>query len=125
MVGAGSVQDAGDLVGLLLGILSPRRSSILGNSPEDSQQRESDDGLLVDDVELVANSRDAQTSAGGEHGSLGERAVSGDGYRVQERLGLLLGVLLGNIGVVAGLGGDGRQGAERERWAETSGAYCG
>lgn len=120
---AGRVQDAGDLFGLLLRIFSPRRSSIFGDGPEDGQQRESNNGLLVDDVELVANSGDTQTSAGGEHSSLGEGAVSRHGYRVEHRLGLLLGVLLGHIGVVAGLVGDGGKGAERKRWAETGGAY--
>lgn len=122
---AGRVQDAGDLVRLLLRILSPGRSRVLGNGPEDGQERKGDNGLLVDDVELVANSGDTETRAGGEDGSLGEGAVAGDGYRVEDGLGLLLGVLLGQVGVVAGLDGDGGQGAERERWAETGGAYWG
>lgn len=122
---AGSVQDAGDLVGLLLRILSPGRSGVLGNGPEDGQEREGDNGLLVDDVELVADSGDTETGAGGEDGGLGEGAVAGDGYRVEDGLGLLLGVLLGQVGVVAGLDGDGGQGAERERWAETGGACWG
>jgi hypothetical protein len=121
---AGSVQDAGDLVGLLLRIVSPRGTSIFGDSPENSQQRESDNRLLVDDVELVADSGDTETSTGREHSSLGEGAVSGHGYRVKERLSLLLGVLLRQVGLVAGGDGDGRQSAERERWAETGGACC-
>lgn len=108
MVGTGSVQDAGDLVGLLLSIVSPRWTSILGNSPEDGQQRKSDNRFLIDDVKLVADGCDTQSSAGGENGGLGEGAVSGEGYRVKDRLCLLLGVFLGNIGVEADLGGDGR-----------------
>jgi hypothetical protein len=122
---AGRVQDARDLVDLLLRIVSPRRARVLGNSPEDGQEREGDNRLLVDDVELVADGGDTETGAGGEDGGLGEGAVAGDGYRIKNGLGLLLGVLLGQVGVVAGLDGDGGQGAERERWAETGGACWG
>jgi hypothetical protein len=124
VVGTGGVQDARDLFRLLLRIVSPRRPRVLCDGPEDGQQRQSDDGLLVDDVELVANRRDAQPSTCGEHSGLGEGAVAGHGYRVEHGLGLLLGVLLRQIRAVAGLRGDGREGAERERWAESGGA-CG
>lgn len=120
----GSVQDTRDLVDLLLRIVSPSRSGVLGNGPEDGKEREGDNGLLVDDVELVADSGDTETGSRGEDGGLGEGAVAGDGYRVEDGLGLLLGVLLGQVGLIAGLDGDGGQGAERERWAETGGAYC-
>ena len=125
VVGTGRVQDAGDLVDLLLRIAGPGRAGILGDSPEDGQQRQGDDGLLVDDVELVADGEGADTGGGGEHGGLGDGAVAGHGYRIEERLGLLLGVLLRHVGLVAGLGGDAGEGAERERWAETGGACCG
>lgn len=125
MVGAGCVQDARDLVRLLLRIFSPGRASVFCDSPEDGQEREGDDGLLVDDVELIADGRDTEACSGGEHGGLGERAVSGDGDGVHQRLGLLLGVLLRQVGVVADLGSDGWQRAERERWAESGGACCG
>lgn len=122
---ASSVQDARDLLPLLLGIVAPSRTSVFRDSPEDGQKRQSDDGLLIDDVELVADSRDTETRTGGEHGGLGEGAVSGNWDRVHQRLRLLLGVLLGHIGGVAGLDGDGWEAAERERWAETGGACCG
>jgi hypothetical protein len=122
---AGSVQDTRDLIHLLLRIVSPCRSSVLGNGPEDGQEREGDNGLLVYDVELVANSGDTETGSGRENSGLSEGAVAGDGYRVEDGLSLLLGVLLGQVRVVAGLDGNGGQGAERERWAETGGAYCG
>ena len=125
MVGAGGVQDAGDLLNLLVGIVSPRRTGVFRDSPEDGQERERDDGLLVDDVELVADGCDTQAGAGGQNSGLGEGAASGHGDGLQDGLSLLLGVLLGQIGVEAGLGGDGGQGAERERWAETGGACSG
>jgi hypothetical protein len=120
---AGSVQDAGDLVHLLLRIVAPSRPSVLCDSPEDGQQREGDNGLLVDNVELVADRGDTETSSGGEHSGLSEGAVSGHGYRLEHALGFLLGVLR-QVGLVAGLDGNGGQGAERERWAETGGACC-
>jgi hypothetical protein len=124
VVGTGSVQDAGDLVGLLLRVIAPGRTSVLCDSPEDGQERQGNNGLLVDNVELIADSGNTETSSGGEHSSLGEGAVSGHGNRVHQRLGLLLGVLLGHIGLVAGLRGDGWEATERERWAETGGACC-
>jgi hypothetical protein len=125
VVGTGRVQDTRDLVRLLLRIVSPGRTGVLCDSPEDGQEREGNNGLLVDDVELIADSGNAQTSSGGEHSRLGEGAVSGDGDRVHQRLGLLLGVFLRHIGVVAGVRGDGWEGAERQRWAESGGACCG
>lgn len=125
VVGTSSVQDAGDLIGLLLRIVAPSGTSVLCDSPEDGQERQRNNGLLVDNVELIADSGHTETSSGREHSSLGEGAVSGNGDRVHQRLGLLLGVLLGHIGLVAGLRGDGWEAAERERWAETGGACCG
>ena len=100
----------------------------MSDGPEDGQQAEGDDGLLVDDVELVADGSHAKTSAGREHSGLGDGAVSGDGDCLEQRLSLLLGVLLRHIGVVAGrgdLGRDGWEGAEGKRRAETGGACCG
>lgn len=123
VVGAGRVQDARDLLNLLVRIAAPGGPGILGDSPEDGQQRDGDNGLLVDDVELVANGRNAETGTGREDGGLGERTGSRHGHGLQDRLGLLLGVLLGQVRVVAGLGGDGgRECAERKRWADTGGA---
>ncbi|KAL1604086.1 hypothetical protein SLS60_005678 [Paraconiothyrium brasiliense] len=116
VVGAGRVQDAGDLVNLRLRIAGPGRAGVLGDSPEDGQQREGDDGLLVDNVELVADGEGAHTSGGGEDGGLGNGAVAGHGDRIEQRLSLLLGVL-GQVGLVAGrgdLGRDAGEGAERE-----------
>jgi hypothetical protein len=122
VVGAGAVQDAGDLLGLLVGVVLPGGAGVLADGPEDGEQREGDDGLLVDDVQLVADGGDGQTGAGREHGGLGQRAVAGDGDGLHDALGLLLGVLL--RGLEAGLRGDRGDGAEREGWADAGGA-CG
>lgn len=120
VVGAGAVQDARDLVDLLLGVVGPGGAGVLADGPEDGEQREGDDGLLVDDVQLVADGGDGQASAGGEDGGLGEGAVAGDGDGLHDALGLLLGVLL--RGLEAGLGGERWHGAERKGRAETGGA---
>lgn len=82
VVSTGRVQDAGDLVDLLLRIAGPGRAGILGNGPEDGQQRKGDDGLLVDDVELVADGEGADTGGGGEYGGLSDGAVAGHGYGI-------------------------------------------
>lgn len=114
MILAGSVQDAGDLIDLGLRIAGPSWTGVFSDGPEDGQQAECDDGLLIDNVELVADRGCADSGSGGEYGGLGDGAVAGHRYRIKKRLGLLLGVLLRQIGVVAGLYADGWKGAERE-----------
>merc|ERR1712000_272467 len=47
------------------------RTTVLADAIEDSQQRERNDGFLVENVELVADGRNGQTSTGGEDGGLG------------------------------------------------------
>jgi len=49
----GRVQDALDLIGLALGPLLVSWSTVDGNTGVDSEEAEQDNGLLVDDVELV------------------------------------------------------------------------
>jgi hypothetical protein len=120
VVGAGGVEDAGDLVDLRLRIAGPGGAGVLSDSPEDGQEGKGDNGLLVDDVELVANSRGRDTGGGRENGGLGGDAVAGEG--INERLSLLLGLLLGDVGGIAGRDGDGRDGAERDGGTEASGA---
>ena len=64
VVGAGAVEDAGNLLGLLIGVVLPGGAGVLADGPEDGEQGEGDDGLLVDDVQLVADGGDGQTGAG-------------------------------------------------------------
>lgn len=71
VVGTGSVQDAGNLLVLGLGPLGVHRSSVLENGGPYTQQAERDDGLLVDDIVLVAKGVDGQTGGGGQNGGLG------------------------------------------------------
>lgn len=102
VVGTGSVQDAGDLLVLPLSPLPVQGTSILDDGAPDTQQTEGDDGLLVDNVVLVAEGVDGQAGGGRQDGALGDEGASGKG--VEDRLGLLLGVLGGHIGSVAGGG---------------------
>jgi len=125
MVRTGSVQDAIDLVNLTLGPLGVRRSGVFANGPEDGQQADGYNGLFVDDVKLVADGSNGKTSAGRQDGGLRHKAVSG--YRVQDRLSLLLGVFGRDIGGVTDrgdLGCDSRKGAQRDDWSE-AGSACG
>jgi hypothetical protein len=127
VVRAGGVQDAVDLVNLRLRIAGPGGAGVVSDSPEDGQQAKRDDGFLVDDVELVANGSHAETSTGGQNGGLGDGAVAGDRYRIEQRLRLFLRVL-GQVRVVTGrgdLGREGWEGAERECGTETGGACSG
>lgn len=125
MVGASLVEEALDLVGLGLGPLAVHRASVLDQAAPDGEQAEGDDGLLVDDIVLVANGVDAQGGGGGEDGGLGEDRVAGEG--IDDGLGLLLGVLGGNVRGVAGPGDGGRdggKGAAGKGWPEEVRACC-
>lgn len=111
VVGTGSVQDASNLLVLALGPLAVHGSSVLDDGTPNTQQAESDDGLLVDDKVLIAEGVDGQSGGGRQDGGLGDERVAGQG--VKNGLGLLLGVLGGDVGRVAvaggGEGGDGRE----------------
>lgn len=127
VVGTGSVQDTGNLLVLALSPLAVHGASVLDDGTPNTQQAESDDGLLVDDIVLVAEGVDGQTGGGGQDGGLGHERVAGQG--IQNRLSLLLGVLGGNIGRLAvaggGEGGDSRESSGRDRWAQTGSPCAG
>jgi hypothetical protein len=115
VVGAGAVEDVLDLLILSLGPLLVGRASVLDEAAPDGEQADGDNGLLVDDVVLVADGVDAQGGGAAEDGRLAEQAATGKG--VEDALGLLLGVLGGNIGGVTdargGQGGEGTAGEDR------------
>lgn len=109
MVGTGSVQDVLVLLDLTLGPLAVGGTTVLANSGEDRQQTESSDGLLVHNVQLVADGGNGQTGGGRQGSGLGDQGVAGDG--VQDRLRLLSGLLGGNVGSLTRggqVGSDGR-----------------
>lgn len=123
MVGTGSVQNASNLLVLTLSPLAVHGASVFDDGTPDAQQAESDDGLLVDNIVLVAEGVDGQAGGGGQDGGLGDERVAGQG--VDDGLGLLLGVLGGDVGRVTGgsEGGDGRESSGRNRWPQT-GSPC-
>lgn len=98
VVRASRVQDVADLADLSLGPSGVCWSKVLANSEEDGEERESHDGLLVDDIVLVAESEDGRAGTGGEDGGLRDEGVAWK--RIEDRLGLLLWVLSGDAGVV-------------------------
>lgn len=89
MVLAGGVEDVLDLVGLVLGPLLVGGATVDGNTGVDGEKTQHDDGLLVDDIELVADGGNRDTSTGGEDGGLAQEVAAGQG--VDDALGLLLG----------------------------------
>lgn len=123
VVGAGGVEDASDLLVLALGPFAVHGTSVLDDGTPDTQQAEGDDCLLVDDIVLVAESVDGQTGGGGQDGGLGDERVARQA--VDDGLGLLLGVLGGDVGRAAGggEGGDGRESPGRNRWPQTGSPY--
>lgn len=127
------VQDVLDLVRVAVAEVLVHGPDIVVDSPVDGQKREKNDGLLVDDVDLVADGRDGDTGAGGEQADLAGQAVAGQGIedRVRGVLGIFLrdaggGLLVGAAGggSVEGGGEGGRGRADREGWAGSGGA-CG
>lgn len=76
VVGPGSVQDVLVLLHLALGPLAVRWPTVLGHTRKDGQQTEGGDGLLVEDVQLVADGGDGQAGGGGEDGGLGDQGVA-------------------------------------------------
>jgi len=107
------VQDVLDLVGVVLGKLLVHGADIVVDTKVDGEEREEDNGLLVDDVELVADRGDGETSTGGKNTDLGSDGVTGQ--RVEDGLGDLLGLLLGDLRSVLASGGGGREGGDGRR----------
>lgn len=97
VVVTGSVQDVLVLLDLTLSPVPVGGTSILGNGREDAEKTEGGNGFLIQDVELVADGGNGETGSGGEDGRLGDQSVAGQ--RVEDRLGLLLGVFGGDVGV--------------------------
>lgn len=97
VVGTSSVQDVLVLVDLALRPLLIRGATVLGDGSEDTEDTEENNGFLVENIEFVADGSDGKTGRSGESGGLGNQAVAGD--RIEDRLGLLLRVLAGDVGV--------------------------
>lgn len=108
VVGTGGVQDILVLLDLTLSPPTVSGTTVLGHSGEDGKQTEGGDSLLVHHVELVADGGDGDTGGSGQSGGLGNQRVTGD--RIEDRLGLLCGLLGGDVGGRAsrGQGSDGR-----------------
>lgn len=124
MVGAGIVQDVLVPLDLALSPLPVHRATVLGDAGEDAEDTEEDDGLLVDDIELVADGSDGKTGRGGESGRLGDQAAARDG--VEDRLGLLLRVLRRDVRVRADGGeaaSDGDEVASGQSRPQPGGTY--
>lgn len=115
VVGTGSVQDIGNLLVLPIGPFAVHGTEVLDDGGPDAQQTEGDDGLLVDDIVLVAEGVNGQPGDGGHDGGLGDERVAGQG--IENGLGLLLWVLGRDARDVAvrgrGEAGDGRDGSGR------------
>lgn len=76
MVFSSGVQNALDLIGLALRPRLVHRASVVTNSPEDGQKTEHDNGLLVDNIELVADRGNRQPGTGREDGGFRDQAVA-------------------------------------------------
>jgi len=89
------VQDVLDLVAVAVGPLLVHRTSVVTDSPKDAEQRDHDNGLLVDNVELIGNRGDGETGSCGEECGLGDQAVAGQS--IDDGLSLGLGVVGGEV----------------------------
>lgn len=122
VVGTGSVQDVLVLLDLTLSPLAVSGTTVLANSGEDRQQTESGDGLLVHDVQLVADGGNGQTSGGRESRGLGDEGVTGDS--IEDGLSLLGGLLGGNVGGRARRGQVGSDGRDTTGGKDRSKSGC-
>lgn len=121
MVRAGSVQNVLVLLDLALSPLLVHRATILGDESEDAEQTESGNGFLVENVELVADGSNGETGASGEDSGLRGQGLAREG--VEDRLGLLLGVLARDVRVGPGRGQVSGDGTDRKGRSEPSGAW--
>lgn len=119
----GSVENVLDLLVLALSPLLIRRATILDKTTPNGQQADGNDGLLVHDVVLVADGPGANTGGTAENGSLADQVVSWE--RVDDALGLLLGLFGRHIaGVSHGGGGERWDGSAGNGLSEDGSACC-
>lgn len=125
MVGPSLVEDVLDLVVLAVGPLRVQRTDVLDETTPDGEKAEGHDGLLVHHVVLIADGVNGETGSAGEDGGLGEEAAAGE--RIDDGLGLLLGVLGRDAGRVAGgrERGESRHGSSGDGRPEKVGAFSG
>lgn len=108
VVGTGSVQDVLVLLDLALSPFPVGGTTVLADGSEDAEKTEGGNSFLVKDVQLIADGGNGKTGSGREDGGLGDQSVTRQ--RVEDRLGLLLGVLGRDVGVETGgreVGSDG------------------
>lgn len=125
VVGTSSVQKVLVLLNLTLSPLPVRRATVLGNATKNAKNAENNNGLLVHYVELVADGSNGKTRGGGKDSRLGDQAAAGN--RVEDRLGLLLGVFRRDVGGVTGRGEVGSDGSEtaggENGWPHSGGTW--
>ena len=125
MVFTRCVQDPRVLVCRRIRPLLVHRPGVVVHRPVDRQQAEGDDGLLVDNVDLIGDSGDAQPGTGGQNGGFGDETVARQGienglrciFRVFGGNGGRLGGRVGEFGAAGSEGGRGGEGGAKECWA--------
>lgn len=99
VVDAGLLEDGADLVNVDIGPLVEGLTGSLDDTAEGSSESEEDQGLLVEDVDLLGDQVGGGTSNSGDVSSLGDQRAAGEG--VNDALGLgLRGDLLLCFGLV-------------------------
>lgn len=79
---------AGTHLDVALGPGGVRRAGSLGDSSDDDEESDGEDGLLVDDVDLGRDGGGGETGTEDETARLGPERVGGN--RVDDRRGLLI-----------------------------------
>lgn len=122
VVSAGAVEDVLDLLVLSLSPLLVGRATVLEQTSPDSQQADSHDSLLVHDVVLIAEGVDAETGSTAEEGGLADQVAAGKG--IDDALGLLLGLLGGDVAGVSHSGSRDRRGRSAGDGGSEEGSAC-
>ena len=89
VVDAGLLEDGADLVDVDISPLVEGLAGSLDDTAEGGSESQEDQGLLVEDVDLLGDQVGGSASNGGDVSSLGDQRVTGEG--VNDALGLGLG----------------------------------
>lgn len=71
----------------------------MSHRPKDTERRQHDNGLLIDNVDFIGDGPDRDAGAGGKDGGFGDERAPREG--IDDGLGFFAGLFGGEVGCVA------------------------